>query len=246
MSRNFPRPQRLALNLCIGLWLLTQTLTMGGCDFATSKVPSPFSDKEVDAPTLLAESQREERKVREATLAEERADRLEAKRLATKAASDSIAATAKLDITAAEVKAELARIQAESGIAMQALAERSEARTRELQSALSQISEQTTAAFEVLDAQDKQRGAFVKAITDIPLLKTAASSFGIDLSSLGTLAGLGTAGVVLARRKKLADDTWDEAQKDAADKQKLIDAAWDQAHAHAMALMAPPPRPSTP
>ena len=233
-----------------------------GCDGATTK--SPWSQKEVSAGELLAEVTQREADAKAKALAEERADKAEARRVAIKATSDSIAASAKLDITAAEVKAELARITAESGAATQAIAERAADRQAGLDQALKSIAAQADAAFGDIQAKEAQRMAAVNWIANNPVVKGAAGSVGIDTGGLPAIFGASAAAYALSswqgrkakdevvaeekrRRDALraelqakADAAWDEGHKTATTARDAQDAAHDEATARAMALLVDP------
>lgn len=214
-----------------------------GCE---PKVMSPISGAEVTGPELIAEAQREEKRVarefEEKASAADKAMR-DAKRKALVRAN---AIAANVDQSKAEADRLLAelRITTEADISgAEADLDRAKASFAD---AVAALETDTNAA--LAEAERKKQaalGAFT-LLSKIPVVGQAAASVGVDPAAIGTLLFGGGALAYQARRGgKRRDEAYDEgyaqAKREAEDSRKREHDAWEEAQSKMLLLHTAPP-----
>lgn len=237
-----PRPLVVAL-------LAGSAFALGGCEFLEPKVESPFTGRPVNEAGLAREIAQQEAKAK-----------ADAQAAADKAAADIRAAQAtarktaidlqqRQAVTAAEIQATAARVEAETGQRIDAAAAAVAAATKALTDRMAAIADQGDTAAQEIATKRQQWGGLLGAIANVPVLKQATGAAGLDLSSLLNIALLGSNAYAIRAGRKKADQAWDEATKKAKAEAEAArtreDASWDAAQAQLLALHAAPPTPPT-
>jgi len=223
--------------------LAGSAFALPGCEFLEPKVESPFTGRPVNEAGLAREIVQQEAKAK-----------AEAQAAADKAAAEIRAAQAtarqtaidlqqRQAVTAAEIQATAARVEAETGQKIADATATAAAAAKGLADRVAALNDQADAALAAIDAKKAQWGGILNAVASNPFVK------GADGATGGAITGLlGLAGGFLARSvgsRKRHDATWDEAtakaQAEAAAAKAREDAAWDAAQAQLLALHAPPP-----
>lgn len=222
--------------LCAG-----SALAMSGCDIFDPKVDSPISGKPVNEAGLAREIAAQQAKAQaDAQAASEKAAReiREAQAAARRAAIDL---QQKQSVTAAEIQATAARVEAETGQRVADAQASAAAALKGLTDRMALLDQQATDAYAAIDAKKQAYGGLVGLIANNPFTKSADAATGGAITGLLGLAG-GWLGRSVGSRKR-HDATWEEATAKAkADADALMaakDAAWDQAQLALHQLQAP-------
>ena len=238
-----PSPARL-FRLCATVFVIVSALAfvgimLTGCE---PKVMSPISGAEVTGPELIAEAQREEKRVaREFEEKASAADKSmrDAKRKALVRAN---AIAANVDQSKAEADRLLAelRITTEADISgAEADLDRAKASFADAVAALEV--DTNTALAEAERKKQAALGAFT-LLSKIPVVGQAAASVGIDPTAIGTLLFGGGALMYQSRRaRKREDQAWEDAKAEAAAAQEKQDKIWDEAQKSLLLLHSAPP-----
>lgn len=236
----FPKALRVFATILVCLSMATfMLLLLGGCE---PKVMSPISGAEVTGPELIAEAQREEKRV-----AREFADKADAAEKAMRDAKRK--ALVRANAIAANVdqsKAEADRLLAELRITTEADITGAEADLDRAKAtfadAVASLETDTNAALAEAERKRQQAlGAFT-LLSKIPVVGQAAASVGIDPTAIGTLLFGGGALAWQARRaKKREDQAWEDAKSEANTAREREDKIWDEAQKSLLLLHATPP-----
>lgn len=216
---------------------------MSGCDFLDPKVDSPFSGQPVTESGLAREVRAEEAKAK-----------AEAKALADKAAAEIRAAQTvarrtaielqqRQSVTAAEIQATAARVEAETGQVVADAQAVADAALKGLEARMGVLGQQAADAQAALDAKREAIGGVLGAIAGNPLVKSAdAATGGALLGALGLAGGwIGRSAGSRKRHDASYEEGYGKAKAEADAARQREDAAWDQAQARLLALYAPPP-----
>lgn len=229
--------KRLAIIVLAG-----STLALGGCDIFDPKVDSPFSGKPVNEAGLAREIRAEEAKAKaeaDAKLAEaaEQVRQAKARLIGT-----NIALQQKASVTAAEIQATAATVEFETGAKLEGAKAAAEAASKALADRLTLINQQGDDAFTLIEEKRQKIAGIGGFIANIPGIKQAAGTAGIDLQSLLAI-GLGGSTLYAARRAakngQAASNERVEAERKAslsydqgvADERARQDAAREREHA---------------
>lgn len=203
---------------CMGLLLVFGVLA-GGCDVFAPKVASPISGKEVTAPQLMIEVEREERRLAD----EQRREQAKAEAAVRKAKADAEAQLANLaaaqKIDAAKTEAEAAQVVRDAAAKQADIQARLVDKAADLASARAALDEQTTAALGLIEQKREQALGFARVLQGIPGVAQATTAAGLGPSGIETIFGLalGGAGVgyMQKRARRREDAAYDEAERKA-------------------------------
>lgn len=225
----------VAAAACLGLGVLA------GCE---QTVQSPISGQQVTADQLVREADAQAKKLeREAAdKAETATQRIEAAKYQARTRIREIEGN--VEQTAAEASRIIAGVQDELGVQVaEAQTDFTRAVDR-LKAETADLETTTTAALQAIEAKRQRVAGVFDFVSRIPVVGQAAASAGLDLGGLGALV-LGGGGALAwqARRgRKLADQAWDDAKKEAAEAKEREDRAWDSAQAEMLRLLTTLPK----
>jgi hypothetical protein len=234
-------------------------LIIAGCGFLEPKIEDPYgSGKQVTATQVRIKS--DQMAAAKEAEAKAQQDAAEARILAARAQAELRASYVRRDVAIgeAQAKSELEQIVVETEQAVsQSVADAAAAKAR-LEQSLTTIETVANNALAEIETKRQQSAAALKFITDNPYVQAAAGQAGVNLSGLGTLLGIGAAGVgaygITRRGQKQADKSYDEGLAEGLARKRLADEAWDEATAAAqnaalmrvLAAMQPPTSSSSP
>lgn len=228
---------------------LTSLAGMGGCELFNPTTTGPVSGKPVDMAGLIREMNQAEALAK--ADAQAAADAAAAKLAKAKADARraSIELTQRQSVTAAEIAAKAAQVEADTGQAIEEAQASMAAATKALHERLAVLERQGDDAAADIKAKADRFGAVAGFVANIPGVKTAASSAGIDLPSLIAMGSVGANLWQTRSRRKAADEAYEEGKaeghKAASEKHQAADAAFDAGQLALHQLLAPPPARAT-
>lgn len=226
--------------LAVAPWVMVAVM-MGGCE---QTVQSPISGQQVTADQLVREADAEARKLeREAAdKAETAKKRIEAAKFEARSRIREIRGN--VEATAAESARVIESVQDELGVRVAEAETDFGAAVSRLEAETADLEARTTGALQAIEAKRQRVAGLFDVVKNIPVVGQAAASAGLDLGGLGALV-LGGGGALAwqARRgRKLADQAWDDAKKEAAEAKEREDRAWDSAQSEMLRLLTTLPK----
>lgn len=238
------KPLRVAAAvMMLGSVFLFCLLAMGGCQ---PTVKSPISGQEVTADQLVREADAEAKRLeREAEAKAELArKRIEAAKYEARSRIREIRGN--VEATAAESARVIESVQDELGVKVAEAEGDFNAAIARLEIDTAALEDVTSSALADIEAKRQKALGVLNLVKNIPVVGQAASSAGIDLGGLGAiLLGGGSVGTIayqVRRGRKLADQAWEDAKKEAADAKAREDKAWEDAQADMLKLLTTLPR----
>ncbi|NBW16277.1 MAG: hypothetical protein EBR82_50685 [Caulobacteraceae bacterium] len=223
-------------------------LTLILCVGCQQTVPSPFSGQDVTAEQLVREADAEARKLERE--AEEKAATAEKRIKAAQAQARARIREIRGNVeqTAAESARIVEGVQDELGVQVaEAETDFTQAVNR-LESETADLEATTTNALAAIEAKRQRALGVLNFAKNIPIVGQAAASAGVDINGLGALlfggASVGTIAYQVRRGRKLADASWEDAKKEAAEAKAREDKAWDDAQTEMLRLLTTLPRTS--
>lgn len=231
--------KRLAfIVLCAG-----SAVALIGCDVFDPKVESPFTGKPVNEAGLAREIAHQEAKAKADAQAAADKAAAEIRAAQTVARRTAIELQQRQTVTAAEIQATAARVEAETGQAVADAHAVADAALKGLEARMGVLSQQAADAQAALDAKREAIGGVLGAVANNPLVKSAdAATGGALLGALGLAGGwIGRSAGSRKRHDASYEEGYAKAKAEADAARQREDAAWDQAQARLLALYAPPP-----
>lgn len=218
--------RRLAASL-----LAASAASTAGCGLIEPKVTSPFSGQPVTEAGLAREIRLEEQKAKAAAADAARASAAELRDAQTQARLAALDIAKKQSVSAAELEAEAARVEAVTGQRVAAATAAAEAAAKTMTERLGLIADQGKQALSELDEQRERTAGILGAVTQAPGFNAAnAAALGIPGLLLGWLGRS-------AGSRKRHDNSYEQGvadekarQQEARDRENK---AWDEAKAEA-------------
>lgn len=248
--RPTPQRRRASLAFC-ALWYLalfaglTSLAGMAGCELFNPTTTGPVSGKPVDMAGLIREMNQAEAQAKAEAQAAADAAAAKVAKAKADARRASIELTQRQNVTAAEIAAKAAQVEADTGQAIEEAQASMAAATKALHERMAVLAQQGDDAAAAIKAKADRNGAVAGFLANIPGVKTAASSAGVDLASLIALGSVGGNLWQNRSRRKAADAAYEEGHRDghkaATEKHEAADKAWNEAQLALHQVYAPPP-----
>lgn len=216
---------------------------LGGCDFLDPTIDSPFTGKPVNEAGLARELAQQEAAAKAEAKAKADQAAAEIRAAHAQARRTAIELQQKQTVTAAEIQATAARVEAETGQRVEDAQAVAASALHALEARMGVLSQQAADAQSAITAKREAIGGVLGVIANNPLVRSAdAASGGAVLGLLGLAGGwIGRASGSRKRHDESYEEGYARAKAEAEAARHQADAASSQAQLRLLSLLTPPP-----